>query len=512
MAMHITTDIVESFLQCRYKSYLQLVGEQGVPSEYERLLRETRARVRLAAMDKLLTRYGASASLCHLTVTPAVLKRWAPLVLDATIEDEHLMLRFDALQRVPSPSQLGDFHYIPVLCHDAGRLSHVPRSLLAICGVMLGALQGRAPAYGLLIHGPKCEIKRLPLSSHEGQARRVLQELRALQPGTPPRLMLNSHCPRCEFRQRCQAEALAKDDLSLLRGLSATEITKYNKRGIFTVTQLSCTFRPPKRRKTAPPKPPLHQPALQALALRDQKIYVHGTMQLPVCSTRIYLDLEGDPDRQFVYLLGMVVQAGAVEERYTFWADTPAEEASLYQQFLEIMARYPDSWLYTYGSYEATFLRRMGKGTACPTLDGQLLSRVVNVLSLIYAHVYFPTYSNSLKDIGRYLGCHWTAVEASGLQSIVWRRQWEATGMAAFKDTLTMYNMEDCLALRTVTEFLYTICPSLPAAGEVPPACPGGPQVSRVEEMTPPSSRREWCRADFVLPDFAFINNCAYFD
>ena len=299
----------------------------------------------------------------------------------------------------------------------------------------------------------------------------MLQELLALQPGTPPRLMLNSHCPRCEFRQRCQAEALAKDDLSLLRGLSATEITKYNKRGIFTVTQLSCTFRPPKRRKTSPHKPPLHQPALQALALRDQKIYVHGTPQLPVCSTRIYLDLEGDPDRQFVYLLGMVVQAGAVEERYTFWADTPAEEARLYQQFLEIVARYPDSWLYTYGSYEATFLRRMGKGAACPTLDGQLLSRVVNVLSLIYAHVYFPTYSNGLKDIGQYLGCRWSAAEASGLQSIVWRRQWETTGAAAFKDTLITYNMEDCLALRTVTEFLYTVCSRPPAARDGPPTC-----------------------------------------
>ena len=331
--MHITTDILESFLQCRYKSYLQLVGEQGVPSEYERLLRETRARVRLAAMDKLLTQHSASASLGHLTVTPAVLKRGAPLVLDATIEDEHLMLRCDALQRVPGPSQLGDFHYIPVLCHDAERLSHIPRSLLALYGVTLDTLQGRFPAYGLLIHGQQGEVKRLPLSSHEGQARRVLQELLALQSGTPPRLMLNSHCPRCEFRQRCQAEALAKDDLSLLRGLNATEITKYNKRGIFTVTQLSCTFRPPKRLKTSRPKPPPHQPALQALALRDQKIYVHGTPQLPVCSTRIYLDLEGDPDRQFVYLLGMVVQAGAVEERYTFWADTPAEEARLYQQF-----------------------------------------------------------------------------------------------------------------------------------------------------------------------------------
>ena len=105
----------------------------------------------------------------------------------------------------------------------------------------------------------------------------------------------------------------------------------------------------------------------------------------------------------------------------------------------------------------------MDKGAACPTQGDPILSRVVNVLSIIYAHVYFPTYSNSLKDIGRYLGCRWTATEASGLQSIVWRRQWETTGAATFKDTLTTYNMEDCLALRTVTECLYAICPSPPA-------------------------------------------------
>ena len=92
-----------------------------------------------------------------------------------------------------------------------------------------------------------------------------------------------------------------------------------------------------------------------------------------------------------------------------------------------MVTRYPDSCLYAYGSYEAAFLRRMGKGGA-PDARPSILSRVVNVLSLIYAHVYFPTYSNSLKDIGRYRGCRWTAVEASGLQNIVWRWQWETTG------------------------------------------------------------------------------------
>ena len=57
------------------------------------------------------------------TVTPAVLKRGVPLILDATLEDEGHAIRVDALQRASGPSTLSDFHYIPVLFHEAERPS-----------------------------------------------------------------------------------------------------------------------------------------------------------------------------------------------------------------------------------------------------------------------------------------------------------------------------------------------------------------------------------------------------
>jgi len=34
----------------------------------------------------------------------------------------------------------------------------------------------------------------------------------------------------------------------------------------------------------------------------------------------------------------------------------------------------------------------------------------------------------------------------------------------------------------------------------------------RNEELGPLSSRREWCRAEFEVPDFDFVNERAYFD
>jgi hypothetical protein len=123
MATKITTDMLESYLQCRYKSHLKLSGEQGTPSDYERLLQEAREHIHLAATDKLLSQCGASEILRNLPLTPAVLKRGVPFVLDAIVEDEGLSIRFDALQRVSGPSRVGDFHYIPVLFHGAERFS-----------------------------------------------------------------------------------------------------------------------------------------------------------------------------------------------------------------------------------------------------------------------------------------------------------------------------------------------------------------------------------------------------
>ena len=84
-----------------------------------------------------------------------------------------------------------------------------------------------------------------------------------------------------------------------------------------------------------------------------------------------------------------------------------------------------------------------------------MLNALFNTLSVIYSHVYFPTYSNGLKDIGRCLGCSWSEPDASGIQSIVWRKRWEATGSDEWKQKLTTYNLEDCAALRKVTEAVY---------------------------------------------------------
>src|SRR5260370_36803848 len=84
-----------------------------------------------------------------------------------------------------------------------------------------------------------------------------------------------------------------------------------------------------------------------------------------------------------------------------------------------------------------------------PKLD-IILERATNVLSVIHPHVYFPTYSNSLKEIRRFLGFVRNDKIATGLQSIVWRNTWNDNEAAEIKARLLQYNQDDCRALKLV--------------------------------------------------------------
>ena len=87
-----------------------------------------------------------------------------------------------------------------------------------------------------------------------------------------------------------------------------------------------------------------------------------------------------------------------------------------------------------------------------------LIEEALNVVSVIYARVYFPTYSNGLKDIAQYLGFRWSDSIGCSLNSVFWRHDWQLSKDPSLKRKLIRYNLEDCLALQTVTNALKKSC------------------------------------------------------
>ncbi|MGE5296271.1 MAG: TM0106 family RecB-like putative nuclease [Solirubrobacterales bacterium] len=508
MAAKVTRDVLESYLDCKTKAHLRLAGQQGSVSDYENLLVVKRQEVRQTAIDKILAKQHEGEVVRDISLTADALRAGPSIVLDTNLEDGLLSVRFDGLKRVDGPSKLGDFHYVPMLFHGGRKVNKEQRLLLELFGLLLSQVQGRLPASGVVWHGRACRASKLRLNPDVRRTERLLREVKEMiGVESPPRLILNDHCRICEFRRMCQATAVEKDDLSLLRGLPPKDIAGLNRRGIFTVTQYSYTFRPGRLKRAVERKSPKYDHSLQALAVRDNTVYVAQRPELPDDRARLYLDVEGLPDADSYYLIGLTVEEGGTQRRLCFWADHGAEEAVIWRSFLEVAGSIEDFVLFHYGSYESHFLKRMeARHGGDPRLIAKLKSRSVNVLSLIYGRVYFPAYSNDLKSVAGCLGCCWAAADASGLQSIVWRHGWEAARDEAVKQRLLAYNEEDRSALSTVVELLRFV------SSESQPGYIGtGPRVAAVADIEVPR-RHKFCDPEYVLPELNRITKCAYFD
>jgi predicted RecB family nuclease len=120
----------------------------------------------------------------------------------------------------------------------------------------------------------------------------------------------NQKIAQFRFQSRCRLKAVEKDDLSLLAGMGKEERQKFHSKGIFTVTQLSYTFRPRRRPKRMRDKHEKYHHSLKALAIREKKIHIVGKPELKIEGTPVYLDVEGLPDRGFYYLIGLQVGNG----------------------------------------------------------------------------------------------------------------------------------------------------------------------------------------------------------
>jgi predicted RecB family nuclease len=218
-------------------------------------------------------------------------------------------LTFPAIEVDFSEKQFGKREMVPVLFVANAKITQHDKLLAAIHGHVLTEIYGQVVRYAKIIHGPDFCVTSVNMTSSHGstlvtqRAHQALLDLENIaNANASPPIMLNRHCEICEFRKRCVEEATRNDDLSLLRSLNPCEIQTLHRRGVFTVTQLAFTFRA-KSVACRDSRPLKHSKPLQASAIRDKKVYITTKPELPLSPTRIYLDVEGSPDRDFYYLI-----------------------------------------------------------------------------------------------------------------------------------------------------------------------------------------------------------------
>jgi hypothetical protein len=139
------------------------------------------------------------------------------------------------------------------------------------------------------------------------------------------------------------------------------------------------------------------------------------------------------------------------------------------------------------------------------SIAAEAIASSLNLLSLIFARVYFPSYSNGLKENARFLGFEWSDTTADGLQAIVWRHLWEDSSDSELREKLITYNNEDCAALAIVTRVLGRLSNN-PNANETQPFQTGVVQADAIR----PTGK--WRPFKSPIPDLEEINRAARWD
>jgi predicted RecB family nuclease len=444
----INSEVVIAYSLCPRKAFLLHCNEdRGTPDDYVCIL-EKRASANRTAYLATLQRVATPTCSYKNVAIPS----GAEVLTEVNLEADNVTAYCDALRIV---RERGDpVAHEPTIVVGTYRVEKEQMLNLSVVGYVLQQLQGTPPATGVLVTLDG-ECHRANLRPMYKTVTSILEHIRGWckdPPMQPPPVVLNKHCPCCSFKNVCTQHAEGTDDLSLLDRMTAKAMRRYHNKGIFTVKQLSFVFKPRRRRRRRAAPPPHHDFEVQALAIRTGKIYIQTVPEIQRSDTELFLDIEGVPDQQFSYLIGLLIRDHQAITHHAFWADTMEEEESIWRIFVEKANEYPDAPIYHYGSYEVRAIESLAKRFGLDVTD--ICKRLVNLNSQVYGKVYFPVRSNSLKVLGRFLGAWWTEPNASGLQSLVWRYRWEMARGSEYKQKLISYNAEDCQALRILTEEL----------------------------------------------------------
>jgi predicted RecB family nuclease len=502
----LSNETIQSFIFCKYKTYLILNGEKGNESDYAQAQGRLYDTFKRTFIEKVKRSY-PECQITYLTFPiDKKLRQHSSIIINPEVQGDDFLIGFDAIETLNATKPHCKPRYAPTIISASERISKNDKLLLTAKTLLLYRVSGQLPHVGKIIYGRDLKSVSVRINDHKKKAQDLLDEIiKLVQDNQKPLIFRNDNCRTCEFEKKCYDYLLEKDDLSLLGGFGLKEIVKRNKKGIFTINQLSYNFRPRRFRKIREKGRPFSH-ELKALAIRGKKTYIVAFEGFDIShKTEIYIDFEGLPDEDFIYLIGIIVRINDKEKKLSLWADSKENEKRIFRQLLETIKQYDDYVIYHYGSYEIKEFKRIAK--SYPHLEKSITSKIlnsaINLLSYFYSSIYIPTYTNELKDIAGFLGFRWSAENAKGIQSIAWRKLWELTSDNKYKDTLLGYNTEDCQALIVINEWLKKLAKGVDSEEMY--------QVSNVADIREQNTYK-FGNTKYLLSDFEAINNCAYYD
>src|SRR5262249_39206852 len=287
--MKITAELFEAFLKCPRKCWLRATGKAVGGNEYAEWVKTQDQSYRVSGIERLLEESSARRVATSPPAENLKTAKWH-LATNLTVRSETnqnaLEVCIHGVERAPNEHRVKAAQFIPIRFTFTNKIGRDAKLLAAFDALVLSEALRRKVSVSKIIHGGNYATLNVQTATLTGEVRtRIEQSVDMLSSETPPDLILNRHCPECDFYEHCWRKAIDRDELSLLASMSAKERHRLRSKGIFTVTQLSYTFRLRRRPKRLRDKREKYHHSLKALAIREKKIHVVGTPELQIDGT-----------------------------------------------------------------------------------------------------------------------------------------------------------------------------------------------------------------------------------
>ncbi len=440
----------------------------------------------------------------------------ADVIVQAALRLDQFGGRADVLLRVDRPSDLGAWSYEVVDTKLARETKAGTILQLCLYSEMVAAVQGLMPEHVHVVvpwseYRPET-YRTGDFAAYYRHARASLERAVAVSDvETYPEPVL--HCDLCRWEQVCDAKRRADDHLTLVAGISKSQIKELSARGIETTAQLAAAPVPlpwkPERGSVQSLERLREQARVQVEGREQAKLIFErlpfipelGFARLPAPSAGdVFLDFEGDAfagEGGLEYLTGYAWRDNAGALVYTAdWALSRAEERAAFERFVDFvtarLGRYPDLHVYHYAAYEPAALKRLAgrHATRQDELDRLLRADAfVDLFAVVRHAIRASVESYSIKRLEPFYGFERAVPLKDANQTLARLQACLELGSpdevtAEDRASVEGYNRDDCLSTLALRDWLEGLRAEAIASGEPieRPIAPDGAPSKKLSE------------------------------
>jgi uncharacterized protein len=499
----ITDEVLLNYQRCQRRAYLDSHGDRTLrdqPTDYLLKLRQDSLGHQLQVLNQYqsihqpsYTRHNWEAGVeATLNLMRQGVDQISQGVLHLAYSDQlHFISYPKLLTKQPGSSFFGDWIYVPVDIKLGKRPKLDYQIVSAFHAYLLAFTQGAWPeSSGLILRQQR--FYEVDLTVMLPKMEEVLHDClnRLRSPQEPEVFISHSRCDLCHWYSHCYSQAQQEKHLSLLPGVTPTRYEQLQAMQLVTLEALAAT--PPKSLEGLPGfgSQVAHKLVRQAQStLRNEALPCPDNLhrmttpperlltpeELPTAAVELYFDIEAAPEYDLIYLHGVLVvdRMAGTQEFHALLAEAPDQERAAWEQFLDLVWRYPHAPIFHFCPYEVQTIHKLAKAYQTPFhLIEPVVERCVDLHERITRVVAMPIESYALKSIARWIGFDWHDQDANGAKSIYWYDRWMNTGDRSFLNAILRYNEDDCRATYHVKDWLIDFIEQQAIAVSLPPDSP----------------------------------------